>query len=596
LDECKFNLAASFVRFSSVGNLDERSLTSISRHMDHRKLQNQHFTALKEKYQVEHNQSAEPDIFLYFILRKAELGIQITEIEFQWLIENRFTKTAGIIDLQQYKTEELQRLEAELLRLRVRYCIPEDAELTIANPISSLLWKVESGGVISASELELLNHDALVDTKKVIQEVLQFSQLKVTYKAAKYLDRLPEEPLFSILKKLDVREQLTDAEADWLLAHDFYETLDIYWQQENERKAEREFSVLKAKYQVEAHPDTSISSPLYTILKKLDAEEALVNRECKWLSKQNLNTLVTLAQHHKDKILFASLKSKYQATQCESSEPTNPLFLILKRLEALNSETSMRNWDSQVIAGDIQWLSDQGLAGTAQILIQTHFRMLKTKYRIFGALAIEPFYEIMLRLERGERLDPKQVVQLIEEGRLSRTGNIAIAHYRLEAIFYEKEYRRTGNRWNLASASSNWRKAGKPEKALQVTETLNWDKVKELDLKAALLVTRGAAFRDLEQLDEAEQCATKAMEYQPESHQPFTLMGALSYDRGNYTQGDDWFEMAVERGATDTDNEIEKIVRMTKQKEKRREVVEYLLNKDPDRYKWAKVYLKPESL
>ena len=35
------------------------------------------------------------------------------------------------------------------------------------------------------------------------------------------------------------------------------------------------------------------------------------------------------------------------------------------------------------------------------------------------------------------RLDPKQAVQIFGEDRLSQQGKMAIAHYRLEAIFYE---------------------------------------------------------------------------------------------------------------------------------------------------------------
>ena len=50
--------------------------------------------------------------------------------------------------------------------------------------------------------------------------------------------------------------------------------------------------------------------------------------------------------------------------------------------------------------------------------------------------------------------------------------------------------------------------------------------------------------------------------------------------------------MAIERGADDTDDEIKRIVRMTKDKEKRREVIEYLLNKDKKLYAWANSYLK----
>jgi len=111
---------------------------------------------------------------------------------------------------------------------------------------------------------------------------------------------------------------------------------------------------------------------------------------------------------------------------------------------------------------------------------------------------------------------------------------------------------------------------------------------------AALWVTRGAAFRDLDQLDDARKCATQALECQPDSHQPYTLLGAICYDRSEYEKGDQWFAMAVKRGATanDIDDEIKRIVRMTKDKDQRKEVVEYLLQKDPGRYKWANSYLK----
>lgn len=144
----------------------------------------------------------------------------------------------------------------------------------------------------------------------------------------------------------------------------------------------------------------------------------------------------------------------------------------------------------------------------------------------------------------------------------------------------------------MPTASSNWRKADEPQKALKVTENVSWNKVQESDLKSALWVTRGAAFRDLGQLDEARNCASQAMECQPNSHQPYTLLGAICYDKSEYEKGDQWFEMAAERGADDTDDEIERIVRMTKDKDRRREVAEYLLKKDAIRYAWANSYFK----
>ncbi len=563
--------------------------------MDNSELQKRHFAALKQKYQVSQYNSGVSDNFLYLILRKADLGLQVTNLEFQWLTENRLVGTVEIISLQEYQAEDKKRLEAEFLQLRTKYHIPQQLELPISSPIYSILGKLDAGYSLTDSELQLLNNHGLVDTITLIQDILYFSQLKVSYKATNNLNHFPEEPLYSILKKLDVKEQLSDSDGDWLLDHDFEETLEIHWQQEGERKAELEFSELKSKYQIDSYPDTSISSPLYSILLKLNSELELEASECEWLKQKNLSELIVIDRERKDRRFFSELKNKYKATQYQSSDPDSRLFFILTILEISESKTSNPSGEAKVLIDsekDIRWLSEQGLVETVDIAKQIHFKVLKNKYQIVGQLALDPFYEIMLKLERDERLDPKQVIQLMEERRLARHGKIAIAYYRLEAIFYEKEHQRTGNKWNLPSASSNWRKADEPEKALKVTENVNWSQVKECELKSALWVTRGAAFRDLNQLDEAENCATQAKECHPDSHQPYTLMGAICYDRREYADGDNWFELAAERGADDTDDEIERIVRMTKDKDKRREVAEYLLSKDSNRYKWANSYLK----
>lgn len=84
------------------------------------------------------------------------------------------------------------------------------------------------------------------------------------------------------------------------------------------------------------------------------------------------------------------------------------------------------------------------------------------------------------------------------------------------------------------------------------------------------------------------------MEYQPDSHQSYTLMGAICYDKYNYEQGNYWFEQAIQRGAEtkDIDAEIKRVIRSTKDENKRHEAAEYLLKKDSQRYSWAKSYLK----
>ncbi|MBO1348230.1 MAG: hypothetical protein EBE86_012950 [Hormoscilla sp. GUM202] len=196
--------------------------------MDNSELQKRHFAALKEKYKIGQDKATAPDSFLYLILRKAELGIQVTNIEFQWLAENDLFQTVEIIYLQQYEAEEKQRLEAEFIQLRTKYHIPEDLELQISSPVYSILWKLDTGDtgyVLTDSEIELLTDRGLADTITLIGNIRDFSRLKVDYKASKHLDMFPEEPLYSILKKLDVREQLSDSEAEWLFEQDFEETL-----------------------------------------------------------------------------------------------------------------------------------------------------------------------------------------------------------------------------------------------------------------------------------------------------------------------------------------------------------------------------------
>ncbi|MBK8750813.1 MAG: hypothetical protein IPL99_03805 [Candidatus Competibacteraceae bacterium] len=87
----------------------------------------------------------------------------------------------------------------------------------------------------------------------------------------------------------------------------------------------------------------------------------------------------------------------------------------------------------------------------------------------------------------------------------------------LEAKFCEQEYKRTKTMWHLVNASSHWRKADDPQNALNNTEILFSDSIKEVRLKAALFTTRGGALRDIGQLDEAEDCAHQAIKLLPKA-------------------------------------------------------------------------------
>lgn len=322
---------------------------------------------------------------------------------------------------------------------------------------------------------------------------------------------------------------------------------------------------------------------MYKVLKKLESENQLGEQDINFLKKRKLTDTITIAQ---DKYA-ATLKSKIELGE-------------------------------QIEEPQIDWLKETGRENIIAIAQEKHFASLKSKYDVSDykeKLPSSPLYAILQKLENGKRLEAMDVAWLKENKTEARQstypyygwsekyrneepklffGKIFTTYHTIEAAFYEQEYNRTGNQGNLPNASSHWRKAGKPKQALKLTENLKFDKIKENRLKSALLTTRGGAFRDTNELNQAEKCALKAIEYQPNSHHPYTLLGAICYERREYPKGDYWFEEAIKRGASlrDQDAEIKRVVKNAKDENKRREVVEYLLKKDPQRYAWAKSYLK----
>ena len=72
-------------------------------------------------------------------------------------------------------------------------------------------------------------------------------------------------------------------------------------------------------------------------------------------------------------------------------------------------------------------------------------------------------------------------------------------------------------------------------------------------------------------------------------------MGALCYDTGRYDEGDGWFEKAIKRGAKHQgqDAEIKRIL-LKKKDQERKELIDYLLKKDPDRFHWVNTIHKTQ--
>jgi hypothetical protein len=581
-----------------------------------------HFAALKSKYQASKYEDSSPESLLYLILRKVDLGIELTELEFDWLRKQELCQTLEIIWLEQRRTEEAKRLEADFSYLKTNYKVPKHCDLSLTSFLYPILWKLKAENQLSDSEIKFLKDNNLDKTVDIVEEIKRFNTLKAKYQATKHQDSSPNSPLYQILKKLEIKERLSDEEANWLYNQELLETLENFLQQEAARKTE--FANWKTKYQINKQLDSVSELRLYSILQKLDADKKLIYSEIYWLEQHDFTETLAILNELEQKREFATLKAKYKATQYEDSSPSSHLYKVLKRLMSENqlSEQDINflqnNKLSETIAiahqkyastlkfkvesgelltdSEIDWLKQNQREDIITFAKQKHFVTLKKKYGLVdpgNQLPFEPLYTIMLKLEKKERLDPLLVVQLIEEGLLSSHGKIIIAHYKLEADFYQQEFQRTGHKWHIPTASSYWRKADEPERALQLTN-LDLSNIRESNLKSAILVTRGAAFRDIDDLVNAEICAKKAIEYHPQSYQPYTLLGAIYYDKGEYSTGDYWFAEAVKRGAKteEIDDEIKRVLRSTKDEIKRQDAVNYLLKKDSKRYAWAKSYLK----
>jgi hypothetical protein len=586
----------------------------------------QHFAALKSKYQATKYEDLSSSSLLYLILRKANLEFEISKFERNWLQEHELLETIKAIEQEPlHKAEERSKLDAKFSKLKSKFKVtrPRDRDLSLSNPLYPILWKLDSENKLTGLEVKYLKEQGLTETVAIVEEMAGFAVLKAKYQATEYPDCSLDSPLYQILNKLDAQQILSDVEANWLFNNQLIDTLEIFWQQKALREAD--FSLLKDKYKASEYPETSVSSPLYQILKKLKWDLQLSESELNWLEEHQLSETLSIVLEIEQTRHFAVLKVKYKATTYEDSSRSSHLYKVLKKIDLDNqlgeqdinflkkrklTETITLALDKyaaslkskiqsgeQLSEADIDWLKQNGREDVITFAQEKEFAALKVKYRIIDHnFPFDPFYAIMVKLEKEERLDPVLVVQLIQQKLLASHGRIAIAYHRLEACFYEQEYERTGNKWNLPNASSHWRKADEPKSALQVTENLDFDQIKENKLKSALLTTRGGAFRDIDKLDDAEKCALKAIEYQPQSHHPYTLMGAICYERGQYSQGDDWFNEAIKRGAEseDIDSELKRVVKNAKD-EKRREVVEYLLTKNPQRYAWAKAYRKREG-
>ncbi|MEK8017705.1 MAG: hypothetical protein VSS75_012605 [Candidatus Parabeggiatoa sp.] len=607
----------------------------------------QHFATLKAKYQVSDFEESSPYSPLYFLLRKLDLGLALLPFEVDWLKEHQLLQ-----ELWQNKAEREQEIHLEISQLKSQYHAISHTLPWQNSPLSLILCKLKSGYPLTESELKWLGleNNHLPHLIVIARQLEPFFTLKAKYRATQYQDSSLSSPLYPILKQLESEKRLSETEINWLKSNELLETLAIFEQQESVR--EEHFAKLKAKYQATQYSESSVSSPLSQILENLDAGKRLIEAETNWLKAHELIETLQIAQVRD----FAEIKKQYKATQYKLSSPSSHLYLILKNIDAgkpINEADSQflnkrKLTETIVIAiekylanlllkvknrqpleqANIAWIKQLG-SQELLMLFQgiEHYTQLTKEYGVLNCLNQDKLlsydrklYPILKKLDKGKRLVPEEAAWLHAEKLLYPEQNIFTTYHKNEASFYEQEYKRSDNKWNLANASSHWRKAGEPEQALKQTDTLKFKQIKDKRLKSALLTTKGGALRDMRALDQAEQCALQAINAHSNTHHPYTLMGALCYETGRYVQGDEYFEQAIKRGASprDEDAEIKRIIEKADQnqcleivqyrikkdlngtkriiwklnEQKRQEIATFLLEEDNVKYRWAKDYVK----
>ena len=236
----------------------------------------------------------------------------------------------------------------------------------------------------------------------------------------------------------------------------------------------------------------------------------------------------------------------------------------LARLEALNNEKKER------IKRD-------------RSRVVNAFENLAKKYNVPVTLLwdnnnITPLGPILEKLEGNEQLVKWELDWLEGE-----------EQNRLLATAYYRGYKHSGDPWLLVKACKFLRKASLPEKVLSITSDAFLSRFQNGKVLSALLTTRGGAFRDLNELASAKMSALNAIRASPVSYHPHNLIGAILYEEGSPSEGDQHFTEAIRLGSTprDQDYEIRKaLARSTV--EARDKVINYLLSKDPNKYSWVR--------
>lgn len=205
--------------------------------------------------------------------------------------------------------------------------------------------------------------------------------------------------------------------------------------------------------------------------------------------------------------------------------------------------------------------------------------------RLFGLDGPTELGVLLTKVQDKNELSERELAVL----RTSRCLPALQRHFRNQSEQWLAAYQRSLDEWDLVRACKCLRDADAPNEALEISAgTLDLPR-SDPRARAALLTSRGGAYRDLGELENARKSAAMALQLEEKSYFAETLLGAICFMEENYDDGVAHFDRAVKYGAKprDQDEEIRRVLRAVRAPTKK-ELVAYLLKKDPARFEWAR--------
>jgi len=327
------------------------------------------------------------------------------------------------------------------------------------------------------------------------------------------------------------------------------------------------------------------STRLRGILEKLHGGRLIPEQSFGYLQSQELNALCLLA---KCSVTYEEFSNLAKLEQIDRQRVVNERREADQAAQAVEDEKNQASFLAQQAA-------ISALIESERLLYEAmlEHRTLLSKYGLCLSVESEPssrLISILRNLDLGKRFYADELLWFETEGREYYSEKLWHIYNQREATHFADEYHKTKDLWHVASASKHYRKSGMPSEADKLLSSIfvQQFKLNNPKLQSVLLTTHGGVKRDLGLLSEALQLGLQAHKVTPDNFRPCTLLGAVSYELGKPSEGDDWYKKAVDRGYKehDVDRDLKNLLRRVSEGvfQKNRD---FLLKKDPVRYDWV---------